>query len=200
MQRSRRTAAIKAQELIKNILKEEEEDIEMVDNTKINKNLSMSKHIPVIKEHKSDKVTSDTTVTHDANYHWVAKSQIAKRVDIVNIKYYLEASDNNDMRYIAMPELLKYLISHPYIITTNPNFATTVIEKMKSFMNELNTKNNIGNYKFTDKYRRELNQLCSMTLNIAEIYSTLDMSNTFYANLEANDRKLKAAIAAFKNA
>jgi hypothetical protein len=109
-----------------------------------------------------------------------------KQKHIENIKKYLTLSEDNNMRYIAIPELIKYLITNPSLIIHNSNFATTVLNKMIEFEKDIPTSKKIGSYIITEDYRKQLLSLIKILKKTSIMHSKLKtMANKeFYDNIE----------------
>jgi hypothetical protein len=114
-----------------------------------------------------------------------------KMKHIENIKTYLILAENSDMKYIAIPELIKYLITNPSMIIHHSNFGKQVANKMIEFENVLQTAKKIGNHTITETYRKELISLIKILKKTTSMHSKLNtMANKeFYDNIEtiAND-------------
>lgn len=109
-----------------------------------------------------------------------------KEKHVANIKKYLNLCDDANMKYIAIPELIKYLIANPALLIHHSAFATAVVNKMVDFENELPIANKIGSYTMTEDYRKQLLSLIKILKKTSIMYSKLKtMANKeFYDNIE----------------
>jgi hypothetical protein len=193
--RPRRSAAIKALEKIQNIVKEAEKyddygkEIEEIDVYIVTPSISEPSELV--------KTTPNTlfglTVAPENlqyNAHQIYLNDFkAKYVE--HIKKYLLLCEDSNMRYIAIPELINYLITNPALLIHHSTFATAVVDKMIDFENELPIAKKIGSYVITEDYRKELLSLIKILKKTSIMYSKLNnmSQKEFYDNIEtiAND-------------
>jgi hypothetical protein len=109
-----------------------------------------------------------------------------KQKHVEHIKNYLTLAENSDMKYIAIPELIKYLITNPSLIIHHYTFARVVIDKMNQFQNELQTAKKIGSCTITEDYRKQILSLIKILNKMSSMYYKLNtMANKeFYDKIE----------------
>jgi hypothetical protein len=109
-----------------------------------------------------------------------------KQKHVEHIKNYLTLAENSDMKYIAIPELIKYLITNPSLIIHHSKFGEVVANKMIEFENVLPTAKKIGNYTITEDYRKQLLSLIKILKKTTSMHSKLKtMANKeFYDKIE----------------
>jgi len=109
-----------------------------------------------------------------------------KTKHVENIKKYLTLCENADMKYIAIPELIKYLITNPSLIIHHSRFGEIVVNKMLEFENEIPIANKIGSYIITEDYRKQLLSLIKILKKTSIMHCKLKtMANKeFYDNIE----------------
>jgi hypothetical protein len=109
-----------------------------------------------------------------------------KTKHVENIKKYLTLSEDNNMRYIAIPELIKYLITNPALLIHSSAFGEVVVKKMIQFENEIPIANKIGSYIITEDYRKQLLSLIKILKKTSVMYSKLKTMATkeFYDKIE----------------
>lgn len=115
-----------------------------------------------------------------------------KSLHVENIKKYLILSDNSDMKYIAIPELIKYLIANPSIIIHHSVFGEVIVNKMIEFENDIPTAKKIGSYTITEGYRKELLSLIKILKKLTKMHSKLNKMTTkeFYDNIETIEKEM----------
>jgi hypothetical protein len=109
-----------------------------------------------------------------------------KTKHVENIKKYLTLCEYADMKYIAIPELIKYLITNPSLIIHHSRFGEIVVNKMLEFENEIPIANKIGSYIITEDYRKQLLSLIKILKKTSIMHCKLKtMANKeFYDNIE----------------
>jgi hypothetical protein len=95
-------------------------------------------------------------------------------------------AEDNNVKYIAIPELIKYLITNPSLQIHNSKFGEVVANKMIEFENDIPTSKKIGSYTITEDYRKQLLALIKILKKTTSMYSKLKtMANKeFYDNIE----------------
>lgn len=100
------------------------------------------------------------------------------------IKDYISVAESNDMKYFAVPEMIKYLITNPAMLLHHDKYRTTVVKKMDEFETQIATNKKIGSYEITDEYRRELLALIKILKKICGIYEKINLNHkSFYDNI-----------------
>lgn len=115
-----------------------------------------------------------------------------KSLHVDNIGKYLTLSENSDMKYIAIPELIKYLITNPSIIIHHSKFGEVIANKMIEFENVIPTAKTIGSYTITEGYRKELLLLIKILKKLTKMHSKLNKMTTkeFYDNIETIEKEM----------
>ncbi len=133
--------------------------------------------------------SSSDNIKYDAYEMYMTQ---LKSLHVENIKKYLTLSDNSDMKYIAIPELIKYLIANPSIIIHHSKFGEVIVNKMIEFENEIPTAKKIGSYTMTEGYRRELLSLIKILKKLTKMHSKLNKITTkeFYDNIDTIEKEL----------
>jgi hypothetical protein len=212
--RPRRSAAIKALEKIQKIVKEEEkyddygdeieeefayitsilsEPINVIPEEPVKTIPEKSTATPSVSEKKEPAKTTPNTLfaissSHDNlqynAYELYLNHFKTKHIEL--IKKYLNLCGDSNMKYIAIPELIKYLITNPALLIHSSLFGEVVVKKMIEFENELPIANKIGSYIITDDYRKQLLSLIKILKKTSIMYSKLKtmVNKEFYDNIE----------------
>lgn len=193
--RSKRSAALKALEKISAIAKEAEkyDDYGMeTEGESIKDNIFSVKETPVEAPTiiEIPKKTPNTLLcipcdAKDESLRAYNKYQATlKPINVANVKEYLTAAENKQIRYYVIPEWMKYLIANPALMMNHYNFGTAVMNKMNEFEEEMATGKAIGTYEITEEYRREFIALAKILKKVATLYGKLNLHHeSFYKNI-----------------
>jgi hypothetical protein len=109
-----------------------------------------------------------------------------KTKHVEHIKNYLTLAEDNNVKYIAIPELIKYLITNPSMMIHHSKFGEAVANKMIEFENVLPTAKKIGDHTITEDYRKQLLALIKILKKTTSMHSKLSNISykEFYDNIE----------------
>jgi hypothetical protein len=98
-----------------------------------------------------------------------------RQINIDILRNYLNESDNADVKYIVIPEMMKFIIANPSIILYHPHLRDSLAIAVGNCEKNINTVDKIGNVKISEQYRDELRNLITTTKNIITLYSNLNL-------------------------
>jgi hypothetical protein len=208
--RPRRSAAIAALEKIKEIAKEAEkyddygEEIEeFIITSSLSEPLrsqsSLEATLPKMSASLEEPVKTEPVKTTPDTLFGIASNPVHLKYNayemylndfkinhVDNIKKYLNLCEYANMKYIAIPELIKYLITNPALMIHSSAFGEVVVKKMIQFENEIPIANKIGSYTMTEDYRKQLLSLIKILKKTSVMHSKLNTMATkeFYDKIE----------------